>query len=336
MSYVSRALAGLATATFALSLTACGSGSGGGDVASVNGQKITRAEFDAKVDSTPQAKGVLNQMAQSILIDQYAKDNKINIPDADVKKKEDEIKARYPAGQFEQILKSQNLTEADVQRILRQQLVVEKAVAPQVHISDADVNAFLQKNHASLDTQEQVRARHILVANGPNPLVAPPLALEIEAKLKGGAKFEDLAKQYSTDPSTKDKGGELGFFSKTQMVPTFSSAAFSQKIGAIGPPVKSPFGWHIIQTEEHKPATVATMANSGDKIRTQLTQQQESTQIPQFLNTLKAKANIQIFDPAMKDAIPTPLPTAIPVPVPSAAAKPAATSAAAPTPAAKK
>jgi len=336
MPYVFRALAGLATATFALSLAACGSGSGGGDVASVNGQKITRAEFDSKVDSTPQAKGALNQMAQAILIDQYAKDNHVSVPDAEVKKKEDEIKARYPAGQFEQILKSQNLTEADVQRILRQQLVVEKAVAPQVHISDADVKAYLEKNHASLDTQEQVRARHILVPNGPNLNVAPPLALQIESKLKGGAKFEALAKQYSTDPSTKDKGGELGFFSKTQMVPTFSKAAFAQKIGEIGPPVKSPFGWHIIQTEERKPATVATMANSGDKVRTQLTQQAENAQIPQFLNTLKAKAKIEIYDPALKDAIPTPLPAAISVPPPSAAAKPAATPAAAPTPAAKK
>ncbi len=334
MSYVFRALAGLATATFALTLAACASGGGGGgggaDVASVNGQKITRAEFDAKVDSTPQSKGVLNQMAQSILIDQYAKDNHVSVPDADVRKKEDEIKARYPAGQFESILKAQNLTEADVQRILRQQLVIEKAVAPQIHISDADVKAYLDKNHASLDTPPQSRARHILV---------PDLktAQMVEAKLKSGAKFEDVAKQYSTDPSTKDKGGELGFFTKTQMVPAFSNAAFSQPIGAIGPPVKSPFGYHVIQVEARHPATVATMANSGDKIRTQLIQQQENMQIPQFLNALKAKADIKIYDPALKDAIPTPAPASIPAP--PGAVNPAVTPAAAPaapTPAVKK
>ena len=329
MSYVFRALAGLATTAFALTLSACSSG---GDVASINGQKITRAEFDAKVESTPQAKGVLNQMAQTILIDQYARDNHVTVPDADVKKKEDEIKARYPAGQFEQILKTQNLSEADVQRILRQQLIVEKAVAPQIKISDADVIAYLDKNHASLDTPAQARARHILV---------PDLttAQQVEAKLKAGAKFEDVAKQYSTDPSTKDKGGELGLFAKAQMVPAFSNAAFSQPIGAIGAPVKSPFGWHVIQVEERKPATVATMANSADKIRLLLTQQQENVQIPQFLNTLKAKANIQIYDQALQGAIPTPIPapnvSTAPAIMPTAA-KPAATSAAAPTPAASK
>jgi foldase protein PrsA len=328
MSYVFRALAGLATAAFALTLSACSSG---GDVASVNGQKITRAEFDTKVEGTPQAKGVLNQMAQTILIDQYARDNHVTVPDADVKKKEDEIKARYQAGQFDQILKSQNLTEADVQRILRQQLIVEKAVAPQIKVSDADVKAYLDKNHASLDTPAQARARHILV---------PDLktAQQVEAKLKAGAKFEDVAKQYSTDPSTRDKGGELGLFAKAQMVPAFSNAAFSQPIGAIGAPVKSPFGWHVMQVEERKPATVATMANSADKIRQLLTQQQENMQIPQFLNTLKAKANIQIYDQALQGAIPTPIPNVSTAPAitPTAAAKPAATSAAAPTPAASK
>ena len=330
MSYVFRALAGLATAAFALTLSACSSG---GDVASINGQKITRAEFDAKVDSTPQAKGVLNQMAQTILIDQYARDNHVTVPDAEVKKKEDAIKARCPAGQFEQILKSQNLTEGDVQRILRQQLIVEQAVAPQVKVSDADVKAYLDKNHTSLDTPAQARARHILV---------PDLktAQQVEAKLKAGAKFEEVAKQYSTDPSTKDKGGELGFFSKTQMVPAFSNAAFSQPIGAIGGPVKSPFGWHVIQVEQRKPATVATMANSADKIRLQLSQQQENLRIPLFLNALKAKANIQIYDQALQGAIPRPIsapnvPTT-PAIAPTAAAKPAATSAAAPTPAASK
>lgn len=326
MSTACRLLAAVATAALGLALGACSSG---GNVAIVNGQKISRAEFDAKLDATPQAKGVLNQMVQGILIEQYARENKVSVSDADVKKREDEIKARYPAGQFEQILKAQNLTEADVQRILRQQLIVEKAVAPKVKISDADIKAYLNKNHATLDTQAQVRARHILVPNGPNPKAAPPLAMQIEAKLKSGAKFEEMAKRYSTDPSTKDKGGELGFFTANQMVPAFSAAAFSQKIGEIGPPVKSPFGWHIIEVEEKKPAQVATVANSRDKIRQILTQQQQQQQIPAFLAGLRQKADIKISDPALQGAIPAPVPT------PNVTVAPAATPAKAPaTPAA--
>jgi len=316
MPHPSRVLAVLAIA-IGLTFTAC---SKGPDIATVNGQGISRAEFEAKVDSSPQAKGALFQLIQGDLIDQYAAANHISVPESDVTKREDEIKARYPAGQFDAILKQQNLTDADVRKILRQQLIISKAVDPSINISDDAIKSYLDKNHATLDTQAQVRARHILVRD-------QKTADEVEAKLKAGAKFEDMAKQYSTDPSTKDKGGELGFFSKQQMVPAFSNAAFSQAVGVIGPPVKSPFGWHIIQVEEKKPATVATMANSATKIKDTLKQQQEASQVPMFLNSLRAKATIVINDPELKDAVPplppTPGPAMTPIPATSAAAKPA-------------
>ncbi len=312
-----RVLALAATAVLGLTVAGCSSGSSSADVASVNGAKISRAEYDGKLEAGPQGKAALNQLVQSQLIDQYANDNHIDVSDADVSKKEDDIKSKYPPGQFEQILKAQNLTEADVRKILKQQLVVEKAVGANVKVSDADIKAYLAKNHATLDTAEQVRARHILVADAGK-------ASEVEAKLKGGAKFEDLAKQYSTDPSSKDKGGELGFFAKGQMVPAFQAAAFSQKIGVVGQPVKSPFGYHIIEVEEKKPATVATLANSGEKIKTLLTQQQDQQQIPQFLAGLRGKAKIEIYDDKLKDALPPAPPAAAPAasaaPAPSAAA----------------
>lgn len=311
-----RVLALVATAFLGLTFAGCsgGGGTSGGDIADVNGVKISRADYDAKLEAGPQGKAIFNQLVQSALIDQYAKDNNVQISDADVTKKEDDIKAKYPPGQFAQILKAQNLTEDDVRRILKQQLVVEKAVGANLKIGDAEIKAYLDKNHATLDTAEQVRARHILVADAAK-------ASDVEAKLKGGAKFEDLAKEFSTDPSSKVKGGELGFFAKGQMVPAFQAAAFSQKIGVVGPPVKSPFGYHIIEVEEKKPATVATLANSGDKIKTLLQQQQEQQQVPQFLAGLRGKAKIEIYDDKLKDALP---PAPAPVPSTDAAASPAA------------
>lgn len=318
MSNVSRCIAGLATAALGLSLLAgCASNAqgGGGDIASVNGQKVSRTDFDTKLEAGPQARQVLTSMVQGMLIDQYAKDNNITIPDADIQKKEDEIKAKYPPGQFEQILKQQNLTETDVKNILRQQLIIEKAVGKNVTITDKQIKDYLDKNHATLDKPEQVRARHILVAD-------LKTANAVEAQLKAGAKFDDLAKKYSTDPSSKDKGGELGYFQKGQMVPAFQDAAYKQKIGLVGPPVKSPFGYHIIQVEERKPAQIASLANSHDSIRDTLKQQQEQTQIPQFLQTLRSKATIVVFDDRLKDAFPSPAPS---VPA-SGAPAPAATS----------
>jgi foldase protein PrsA len=322
MSY--RVSIALATALFGVTLAGCSGGSSGADVAMVNGDHITRADYDAKLEAGPQGKAVLNQLVQTDLIDQYGRDNHVDISDADVQKREDEIKAKYPPGQFETILKSQNLTEADVQRILREQLIVEKAVSGSVHVSDTDVQAYLTKNHATLDTAEQVRAKHILVAD-------LKTAQMIEDKLKAGGDFAALAKQYSTDPSSKDKGGELGFFAKGQMVPAFQAAAFSQKIGVVGPPVHSPFGYHIIVVEEEKPAQVATLANSRDKILKLLTQQQQAAQIPAFLSNLRSKATITIYDDKLKDALPpvVPAPASAGPAASAAAASPAAASAAA-------
>ncbi|MBV8074097.1 MAG: peptidylprolyl isomerase [Candidatus Eremiobacteraeota bacterium] len=299
-----RAKAVLAPALLSLlfGATACSSGT----IASVNGQKISTAEYDKKLEASPAGKGVLSQLIQTDLIDQYAKENNINPTDAEINAEVDKIKARYPNGQFEAIVKQQGLTDADVRTIFRQQLILQKAVASQAKpVTDADIKAYYDRNHASLDKPEQVRARHILV---------PDLktAQTVESKLKGGAKFEDLAKQYSTDPATKDKGGELGWFGHNQMVGPFDKAAFSLPVGKISDPVKSPFGYHIIQVEEKKPALKATLASSKDQIRQTLQQQAAQSQIPLFVQQLRAKATITVNDPRFSDlaSTPGPAPTA--------------------------
>lgn len=317
-----RTLAVLATALFSLSLAACSGG--GGTIASVNGQKISKEEFDRKLESSQAGKGVLSQMIQADLIDQYAKDNNIAPSDAEIDKKVNEVKARYPNGQFDAIVKQQGLTDADVRNIFRQQLILEKALGPKTNVADADVRAYFNRSHAQLDKPEQVRARHILV---------PDLktANDIEAQLKKGAKFEDLAAKYSTDPASKAKGGELGFFGRNQMVKPFDQAAFSMKVGQISAPVKSPFGYHIIQVEEKKPAVKATYANSKDQIKQQLTQQGQQAQIPFFLQTLKSGAKIDVFDDRYKDLANIPAPPGA-SPAASASATAAATPASPATP----
>lgn len=332
MSRTHRVVTLLLAGTLSTSLAACASSSGG-NVAAVNGQAISRSDFDHKLESSPAAKQILNSMVQMALLDQYARDKNIQISQADIDKQEAETRAKFPPGQFEQIVKQQGLTEQDVQAILRQQLILQKAVAPQVHVSDADIKAFFDKNHAQFDKPEQVKARHILVAD-------LATANTVLAKLKAGGSWDALAKQYSTDPASKDKGGELGYFGKGQMVPQFQAAAFGAKVGQIVGPIKSPFGYHIIQVEDKKPALKATLASATDQIRTQLTQQQEQQQYPALMQQLRSAAKIDIYDDRYKDLFPQLPPP--PSTAPSAAAAPAPASAApapasaAPAPAATK
>lgn len=95
-------------------------------------------------------------------------------------------------------------------------------------------------------TADMVRARHILVDNQDS-------LQQVQQALAAGTPFDEVAKQYSTDPGSRDKGGDLGWFGRGQMNQPFEDAAFSQPIGEIGQPVQSPNGIHIIQVLEHDP-----------------------------------------------------------------------------------
>lgn len=327
MSRSLRAAAFAGTAVLCVTLCACSNGSGGGTVATVNGQAISRADLDHRLESSPAAKQVLSQLVQQAMIDQYARDKKIDVTQDDIKKKEDDVKSKMQPGQFEQAVKTQGLTDADLSQIFRQQIILDRAVAPQIHVSDADVKAYFDKNHAAFDKPAQVRARHIVVAD-------QKTANDVLAKLKApNADWTAIAKQYSTDPGTKEKGGELGFFGKGQMVPQFDSVAFSAKIGQVVGPVKSPFGFHIIQVEERKPATKATFASTKDQIRTQLEQQQKGTQYPAFMQQLRANAKIDVSDDRYKDVFPPVVATPAAGAAPATGAAAPATAAPAPSPA---
>lgn len=338
MSRTFRAAA-LGAAALSVSLAACSNGgTGGGTIATVNGQAISRADFDRKLESSAAAKQTLNQMVQQALVEQYARDKKIDVSQDEINKREDEIRKRYAPGQFDQMVKQQGYTEQDVQQLLRNSLVLEKAVSPQVHVSDADIKAYFDKNHAQFDKPEQVKARHILVAD-------QNTANQVLAKLKAGGSWDQLAKQYSTDPSSKDKGGDLGYFGRGQMVPQFQDAAFNAKVGQIVGPVKSPFGYHVIQVTDKKPPQKATLASTRDQIKQQLTQQQLGQQEPLLINQLRQSANIQVNDDRFKDLFPPPQasPGAVPASAVPASAAPAnaapasaAPASAAPAPAATK
>jgi len=269
---------------------------------SASGYKVTKGELDAKLEKQPVAGQVLRSMVEQNLGFQYAKDHNITVTDAEIDQKIADIKQRLSDAQLAQALQQQGMTEQDLRDILRQQLIIKKAVDATIHVTDKQLSDYLKQNHPLLDQQAQVRARHILVGTAAT-------AQMIEAKLKAGGDFAKLAAQYSTDPGTKDKGGELGFFTRGAMVKEFSDAAFSMKPGQTSAPVHSPYGWHIIQVEESKPAMVATIANSRQKILDNMLSAHEQTQYPAFMDKIMQGANISVQDPQFAEAFPSPQPS---------------------------
>jgi foldase protein PrsA len=295
MSNALRITVGLAALLMGTSLTACS----GGTVATVNGQPISQAAFNKRLESSPMGKSVLQQMVQEMLIEQYAKNNNIVVSDAEIDARENQIKGSFPGASWDEMLKARGLTEIDVRAALREQLILDKALSKEVTVTPADIKAEFQKDHAMYDTPEQVTARHILVPN-------LALAQKIEADLKAGQSFATLAKQYSTDPGSKDKGGDLGSFRRGTMVPAFDKYAFSAPVGQISPPIKSPFGYHIIQVESRTPGQKATLAAASPKIVIGLRQQKEAPLMQPFLQSLQQRAVIVANDPQFAGVFPTP------------------------------
>jgi foldase protein PrsA len=311
MSKAHRLVAGIATALLTVSLAACSGGGGGGNVATVDGTPISHADLDQKLEGSPAARSVLQQLVTNKLIDEYASKHNITVSSADIAKIEDQYKAQYPNGQWDELLKARGYTEQDVQDLIRHQIILDRAVGGNIHITEKQIKDYFDKNHAQFDKPAMAKARHILVPD-------PKTAQKVEADLKSGKDFAAEAKQYSTDPGSRDKGGELGWFRRGQMVPAFEKYAFSGPLNQTSAPIKSPFGYHIIQVEDRKPGTTATLASAHDQIAQQLRQQQEAPLIPGFLQQLQSSANINIQDTRFAGLYPSPAPSAAPA-VPTAA-----------------
>ncbi|HXT64992.1 MAG TPA: peptidylprolyl isomerase [Pyrinomonadaceae bacterium] len=136
----------------------------------------------------------------------------------------------------------------------------EESLAKSVKASQPEIDEYMKAH-----PEEQVHARHILIsvksadevkspdaAEGLDKPQARAKAEEVLKRVKAGENFEALAKEYSTDPGSKESGGDLGWFGKGRMVPEFEKAAFALQPGQISDIVESPFGFHIIKVEERR------------------------------------------------------------------------------------
>lgn len=166
-----------------------------------------------------------------------------------------------------------------LQQIYFQNMIVDK-------ISDADIKARYDKEMAALPKEEEVHARHILVKTKKE-------AEDIIKRLDKGENFEDIAKKSSTDGSAA-VGGDLGYFSRGQMVKPFEDAAFALKKGAYTKiPVESPFGWHVIKVEDRRQKPLPAFADVKEVLRNMIARERYG----EVSKDLRAKLSITYPDP---------------------------------------
>jgi peptidyl-prolyl cis-trans isomerase C len=165
---------------------------------------------------------------------------------------------------------------------------------------DAATDTAIQKTYDDVAKQqkpeEEVRARHILVESEPDAQAALK-------RVKGGEDFAKVANEMSKDPGSK--GGELGWFTKERMVPEFAEAAFKMQPGQISDPVKSQFGWHIIQLEERRQKQFPSLDQVRDQVTRYVVQKSQS----ELILKLREEAKVDRTEPEKPaDAAPAPGP----------------------------
>ena len=176
---------------------------------------------------------------------------------------------------------------------------LRKEVAAKVTVSEDDVKSYYDTHQDEFKTPEMVKARHILIkvdksASEEDKKQAQKKAEDILSKIKAGEDFAKLASEFSDDPGSKSKGGDLGFFARGRMVKPFEDAAFALKVGEVSGIVESPFGYHIIKAEERKDAGVETYDTAKDKIRQRLVQERAKSTVTEFIDKAMKDANVEL------------------------------------------
>lgn len=288
-------------------------------VATVEGQDIKKEELELALNTALARQGIpadqlpagqraqgykmiLNDLITEKLVTKRAAS--IEVKDDEVNAQFEQLRSRFPTPEAfeEQLAKSGQTADKikeDMRNYLKQQNWVQDQVKDAPKATDADAEEFFTKNPDQFKKPEQVRASHILVSVAPDAneeqLAEKRKAAEaIAARVKAGEAFDKLASELSEDPSAKQNAGDLNYFSKEQMVPEFSEAAFGMKTGEISAPVKSQFGFHIIQVTDHKDAEAMTLESVKPRLLAFLTQRLRDSQVEKVIKELREKAEVKI------------------------------------------
>jgi peptidyl-prolyl cis-trans isomerase C len=246
-------------------------------VATVDGQPVTRGEFDAAVARLPQQYKSLadtpqgrRQILDNLIVTRL-------------------LYQRAKAQGFDKDAKVRGDVEAFAQQAAIMAMVQKMADGAADGVKEADARAYYDAHRDQfMKNPEQVRASHILVETEAE-------ATKVRGELAAGKDFAETARTVSKDPASAARGGDLGFFSRTRMVPEFAEAAFALKQpGDLSPVVKTQFGYHVIRLTERKPAEPLAFPEVENQITAQLREEKQQATVEQYVNEVKGKASIVV------------------------------------------
>jgi len=279
-------------------------------VAKVNGELISKAKFEKNLQqikaqykerygldfSNKKSAGMLasikkrllDQMIQEKILMQKATEKGVKVTEKDIKDRLNQIKAQYKTEDLKKKLKAAGITLEDVKDNIKKNLIVKKLGAEltkDIKVTDQELKDYFNKNKEKFVQPAKVKASHILVDTKKK-------AEKIKTKLENGADFAKLAKENSTGPS-KNKGGNLGYFSKGQMVPAFEKVAFNLKVGEISDPVKTKYGYHIIKVTDKKEGKKLKFAEVKSMIKDSFASRKKQKVLQDYLKKAYNESDIK-------------------------------------------
>jgi parvulin-like peptidyl-prolyl isomerase len=311
-------LALLGTAVVLVSAACGGSANVPGDaVAVVDGTEIPRSELDALIAQarktyeaqdqdfpkagTPEYQNVQTQYVKYLVqLEEFGKEADelgIEVTEKDVDKELQEfIKTRFAGkrADFEKALEQQGYTEKALRETLYASVLSQKlfdAVTKDVEVPEADILAYYQQNQSSYGTPESRDVRHVLVSEKSGDEVdfdkSKDEADRLYAELQAGSDFAALAKANSDDPGSKANGGKLTI-TRGQTVPEFDKVSFDLEIGTISKPVKTTYGYHIIEAlSPVRKAKVTPLSKVRASIKATLLQEKRTEVMTQWVKDLE-------------------------------------------------
>ncbi|WP_044338789.1 peptidylprolyl isomerase [Rossellomorea aquimaris] len=255
-------------------------------VAKVGDKSISKEDlYTTLVDQYGDA--ALDTMIAEKIVELESDEQEITVKDSEIDEELESIKASYGGEEaFNEALASSGTSLDSVKENIQSFLLTEKLLKDRVSISDDQIKEYFETNKDSFAQNEQVEASHILVED-------EKTAQEVKTKLDDGGDFAELAKEYSTDTSNAESGGELGFFAKGEMVTEFDDKAFAMKKGEISEPVKTEFGYHIIKVTDKKEAKEAVLDDHKEEIKDILFDQALQTEYGTWLEEQKEDYKIE-------------------------------------------
>jgi peptidyl-prolyl cis-trans isomerase C len=249
-------------------------------LAKVGNVTITQADYDREFKTLP-------EYAQQMFSDEQGKEKFLN----EIINKEMLYQEALKKG-FDKTPEFQKKLEEFKKLTLVTELF-EKEVISKAKVSDQEVKDYYEKHKEELVPTVQIKASHILVKSEDE-------AKKVLERLKKGEKFAEVAKAVSIDKGSAKNGGDLGYFSKGQMVPEFEKAAASLKVGDVSVPVKTQFGYHIIMVTDKKKGSPVEFEKARDMISQRLSGEKQKETFEKYIAELKKSYKAEINKDALK------------------------------------